>query len=370
MSDNDDARILIIDDEEVVLDSCMEILEETEHEVETARNGSLGLEAVERFKPDLVFVDLKMPGISGLEVLGKIGEIDATIVTIVITGYATVSSAVEAMKKGAYDYLPKPFTPDQFRLIAKRGLEKRALVLETMALRRERELLRENFAAIVSHELKSPLGAIQQNLFVLTSELAGVATNDRMRRLERMKVRIDDLLQMINRWLRGMTTDVDDIRERFEPVAVLESISKAVESVQAHATRKSIEIHVSVPEQLCKVRGDAGSLTEALVNVLGNAVKYSHEGSNVFVNAEQNDRRMLIRVSDSGIGIAKADLPFIFDGAYRGSSGEAVARGGYGLGLAISRKIIEAHDGSITVKSDVGKGSTFVMELPLLAGDS
>jgi two-component system sensor histidine kinase/response regulator len=370
MSNDERARILIIDDEEVVLDSCMDILEETPHEVETARDGTLGLEAVGRFKPDLVFVDLKMPGISGLEVLEKIDGIDATIVTIVITGYATVSSAVEAMKKGAYDYLPKPFTPDQFRLIAKRGLEKRALVMETRALRRERELLRENFAAIVSHELKSPLGSIQQNLLVLMSELGDVATDDQMRRLERMKVRIDDQMKMINRWLRGMTADVNDIRERFKPVALSQSISDAVESVQTQAARKNIEIRTSVPKELPPVRGDGDSLTEALVNVLGNAVKYSQEGGEVIVNARQNDGHILITVSDTGIGIAKSDLPYIFNGAYRGSSGERIAEGSYGLGLAISKKIIHVHGGSIEVESELGKGSTFVMELPSIAGDS
>jgi len=370
MSDEQRARILIIDDEEVVLDSCMDILEETEHEVETAKDGTLGLEAVDLFRPDLVFVDLKMPGISGLEVLEKIGEIDSTIVTIVITGYATVSSAVEAMKKGAYDYLPKPFTPDQFRLISKRGLEKRALVMETRALRRERELLRENFAAIVSHELKSPLSAIQQNLFVLTGELSGVASDDQIRRLERMKVRIDEQMKMINRWLRGMTTDVNDMKDRFERVAVSQSIWDAVESVRAHATRKGIEIHTSVAEGLCPVHGDGDSLTEALVNVLGNAVKYSHAGGEVVISAQQGDGKILITVSDAGVGIAKSDLPYIFDGAYRGCSGEAIGESGYGLGLAISKKIIQVHGGSITVESELGKGSTFLMELPSIASDS
>ena len=148
-------KILIIDDEKVVLDSCTQILKDEPHEVAVASDGSRGLELVEEFRPDLVFVDLKMPGISGFEVLEKVQEVDPTIVTIVITGYATVSSAVDAMKSGAYDFLPKPFTPDEFRLVTRRGLEKRALVLETQALRQEKEMLRENFAAIVSHEMKS-----------------------------------------------------------------------------------------------------------------------------------------------------------------------------------------------------------------------
>ncbi len=131
----DKARILIIDDEEVVLDSCTQILKRGDYQVATASNGDLGLKLLNEFHPDLVYVDLKMPGISGLEVIERIREIDSTIVVIVITGFATVNSAVEAMKNGAYDFLPKPFTPDEFRLITRRGLDKRKLTLETIALR-------------------------------------------------------------------------------------------------------------------------------------------------------------------------------------------------------------------------------------------
>ena len=132
------SRILIIDDEEVVLDSCSQILEGGNYEIATSLDGTSGLKLAGKFKPDLAFVDLKMPGLSGFDVLEKLHDIDPTIVTIVITGYATINSAVEAMKKGAYDFLPKPFTPDEFRIITQRGLEKRSLILETIALRREK----------------------------------------------------------------------------------------------------------------------------------------------------------------------------------------------------------------------------------------
>ena len=160
-------RLLLIDDEEVVLDSCQAILEGTDYEVAVAHRGAEGLQKVGEFGPDVVFVDLKMPGMSGMEVLEQLHALDPTIVSIVFTGFATIESAVDAMKRGAYDYLPKPFSPDDFRAMIRRGLEHRRLVVETTALRREREALRENFAAIVSHELRSPLGAVQQNLFVL-----------------------------------------------------------------------------------------------------------------------------------------------------------------------------------------------------------
>ena len=356
-------KIIIIDDEEVVLDSCAQILEDSDYQLATAMNGSLGLKLLHEFRPDLVFVDLKMPGISGLEVLEKINTTDPTIVTIVITGYATVSSAVEAMKQGAYDFLPKPFTPDEFRLITMRGLEKRKLVLETIALRREKEMLKENFAAIVSHELKAPLGAVQQNLFFLSEELSNKLTKDQVERLERMKSRITDLLELIHTWLRVFSTDIEAIKDQFKPVSVKSVVSKAVESAQPHAIRKNIEIVSSLKDPLSSVFGEEGTLTEALVNISINAIKYSYMGSEVIIEAENKDDFVVISISDTGVGISEEDLPFIFDDFYSGKPDQMTERG-VGVGLAISRRIIETHNGSISVYSDLGKGSKFIIKLP------
>ena len=305
-------KILIIDDEEVVLDSCKEILAGGNYHVAAAMDGTVGLKLVQEFPPDIVFVDLKMPGISGFEVLEKICALDPTIVPIVITGYATVGSAVEAMKKGAYDFLPKPFTPDELRLITQRGLEKRKLVLDTIALRREKEMLREHFAAVVSHELKAPLSALQQNLFALVAELSSKLTEGQKSQFERMRSRIDDLLKLIHTWLRVISVDIEKIKENFAPISVITSISKAIESVQPHATPKDIEILTSVEEPLGLVQGDEGTFAEALVNIIGNAVKYSRVASQVLVKVEEKEGSVWISVKDTGVGISKEDLPFIF----------------------------------------------------------
>jgi len=356
-------RILIIDDEEIVLDSCSRILDGSGYATRTATDGSVGLRQVAEFRPDLVFVDLKMPGISGFEVLERIRALDPSIVAIVITGYATLASAVEAMQKGAYDFLPKPFTPDEFRLITKRGIEKRELVLETIALRREKELLQENFAAIISHELKAPLSAVQQNLIRLIQELSDQVNEGQMARLIRMKARINDLLKMIHTWLRAISSDIGSIRENFAPTQVATAISRAVENVYPYAVRKDIEIDVAIEESLDLVHGDEGTLVEALVNLIGNAIRYSRSGSRVHVSAEQQADRILIAVRDSGVGIAEDELPYIFGNFYRGRAG-AGGEAGAGLGLAITRRIVEAHGGTITVTSGLGEGSTFVIALP------
>jgi signal transduction histidine kinase len=361
----DQSRILIIDDEEVVLDSCTRILKSGAYKIATATNGLLGLDLVKEFQPDLIYVDLKMPGISGIEVIEKIRDSDPTIVVIVITGFATVSSAVEAMKNGAYDFLPKPFTPDEFRLITQRGLDKRRLILETIQLRREKEMLREQFAAIVSHELKAPLGAVQQNLYVLVNELSNQLTEDQKARFGRMQTNISDLINLILTWLRVLSVDVMKIRENFKPTAISTIISKATENVLPTATRKDVEIISSVKEPIPLVNGDEGTLVETVVNILSNAIKYSRPGSQIILKAEEIENNIVISVADTGIGISKEDLPFIFNDFYTGKDGQKIEKSS-GLGLAISRRIIEAHNGSVSVESELGKGATFIIRLPEL----
>lgn len=357
-------KILIIDDEEIVLDSCTHILANSGYQIVTAGNGTLGLEKLEKENPDLVFVDLKMPGISGMEVLEKIQEYDTTIVPIVITGFATVSSAVEAMKKGAYDFLPKPFTPDEMRLIARRALDRRKLVLETIALRREKDMLREQFAAIVSHELKSPLGAVQQSMYGLASDLEEKLSDEQKNKIERLQSRIADLIKLVNTWLRAISVDISTIRDNFEPTPVVEIISKAVENVQQHAVRKDISIETTLKEPFKPIFGNGVTLVEALVNIIGNAVKYTQMGGHISVNAREEDGNLLIEINDNGVGIAAEDLPHIFDDFYVGSTKSDGERRS-GVGLAITKRIIEAHDGSISVDSEMGKGSTFVIQLPV-----
>jgi DNA-binding NtrC family response regulator len=118
-------RILIIDDEKAICDACSKILTEEQYQVEVSNDGESGLAKIDVFHPDLVFVDLKMPGINGIEVLRRIREMDPTVVSVVITGFASIESAVDSMKVGAFDFLPKPFSPDQLRIIARRALENR-----------------------------------------------------------------------------------------------------------------------------------------------------------------------------------------------------------------------------------------------------
>ncbi|NNG17733.1 MAG: response regulator, partial [Gemmatimonadales bacterium] len=159
--------IVVIDDDHAMRLSCRQILSKSGFEVETYEDGARGLEGVARTRPALAVVDLKMPGISGMEVISRLHETDPYIVLVVITGYATIGTAVEATKTGAYDFLPKPFKPDELRMIVKRGLEHRRLLLDSRRSEMERELMKRRFVTFVAHELKTPLVAVHQYLDVL-----------------------------------------------------------------------------------------------------------------------------------------------------------------------------------------------------------
>ena len=138
---------------------------------------------------DLVLVDLKMPGMDGVEVISRIsGSIPLSIVSIIITGYATIESAVKVMKEGAYDYLPKPFTPDELLIVVQRGLEKRRLDQESTSLRNEKAAMERNFVTMVSHQLRSPLSAISQYAEVLLGGMEGTLTPPQTEIMERIRV--------------------------------------------------------------------------------------------------------------------------------------------------------------------------------------
>jgi signal transduction histidine kinase len=172
------------------------------------------------------------------------------------------------------------------------------------------------------------------------------------------------MVNLITTWLRVLSVDFSKIQENFKPVVVMTAISKAIESIQPHAIRKDIDLNVTIQDPQFTITGDEGTLVEALVNIIGNAVKYSHSGSPIRIYAYEDQQNCLISVADNGAGISKEDLPYIFTDFYVGKSAPIEARGS-GIGLAVTKRIVEAHNGTIIVNSELGKGSTFTIQIPI-----
>ena len=358
--------ILVIDDEKAMRDSCSQVLTKDGYLTETAQDGDSGLQKVNQLKPDLVLVDLKMPGMGGMELLEKIAEIDSNIVSIVITGYATIESAVEAMKRNAYDFIPKPFTPDQLRIIVGRGLEKRKLAFESARLRQEKETMRENFITLVSHQLRSPLISIQQYFNVILEGFAfkGEWTGQQNELVEKVTKRIDSLLKLIDDWLDMSRVEAGKLIDNFGPVALGPILSETIELLKPLAETRKVTLEANLCNGLPGVQGDGESLKQVFTNLIGNAIQYNRQGGTVAVNTRKDNNHIVVEISDTGMGISQENLHFIFDEFFRVKTEETRDITGSGLGLPIAKRIIQAHNGSIKVASELGKGTTFSIFLP------
>lgn len=355
---------MVIDDDVSMRDSCCQVLDRDGYRTETAEDGDNGLQKVREIKPDLVLVDLKMPGMGGMELLEKIAEIDSNIVSIVITGYATIESAVEAMKRNAYDFLAKPFTPDQLRIVIKRGLERRRLAVDSARLRREKEMMKENFVTLVSHQLRSPLASVKQFFGVIIGGFTGEVTTEQKEMIEKASKYIDELLQIINDWLDMSRIESGEITEGFEPVALAPVLSETLELLKPLAEAKKVTVKLNLRDDLPMVQSDQEVLKQAFANLISNGIRYNREGGVVIVSVGEEVNDLVVEISDTGIGISEDNLHFIFDEFFRVKSKETRGVSGTGLGLPIAKRIIEAHNGSIKVVSELGKGSTFCVYLP------
>ena len=358
---NDDEHILIIDDEESILDGCRQALEKSGYRVITTSDGPDGIRLAREKKPELAFVDLKMPNCSGMDIIELLTKDLPGIVLIVITGYASIVSAVEAMKKGAYDYLPKPFTPDQLRAVTKRGLEHRFLKIEADRLREEKERMEKNFITFVSHEMRSPLVTIQQYIETLKAIAGDELKKEVFEIIERCDKRIQSLQDLVEHWLDLSRIENGTFSKAKESLGLANILEKSIEELSPLCQRREIGLVSDIKKNLPKIMGDQESLLRVFTNIIGNATKYTPAGGTISVNTDFDDYYIYVKISDTGVGIPQDKLPFIFEPFYR-VKGKDERQRGSGLGLTFSKKIMEAHDGKIEATSKDGEGTTFILK--------
>jgi two-component system sensor histidine kinase/response regulator len=363
MENIDGKLIIVIDDDPVMRLSCTKILENGVH-CETYEDGEKGLQRIEEARPDLIVVDLKMPKIGGIDVIQKVHQFDPDICIIVITGYATVETAVDAMKAGAYDFLPKPFTPDELRLMVKRGLERTDLLRQSQKLKEEKEQLQRQFVTFVSHQLKSPLAAVQQYLDVL-NHLEESPKKEALQRdwITRSSGRIQEMIAIINDWLTLAKLECLELSPDSPAVNINETTNQIFATVREEAEKNCISLINEIPANL-NLRIPEKCLTVIFSNLISNAVKYNKPDGKVIISHEDNNENILISVSDTGIGIPEDKREMIFEDFYRIKDERSKAIPGTGLGLSICKKIVTELCGQITVSSNEAGGSTFTVILP------
>ncbi len=442
---------------------------------------------------DLVLVDLMMPVMGGLELMEHVNQIDQDIIMIVVTGFATIETAVEAMKRGAYDYLPKPFSPDQLTAVVNRGLEKRRLSLRAKTLMEERdqkllevanekskmhtivnsmadgilvinmekrlvlwnpaamkmlnidehlepggdireiiphraltdvimkafstdsgryttvteeiemrkpdsrtlmvsvprirdeegnelgvvstlrditklkevEQVKSQFVSMVTHELRAPLAAIEG---YLTAYLTGAVGDDpkvNRQMLERARQRSHSLLDLVSDLLQYSRLESKRVERKKEPIDISEIIVNTLELLKNQGVSKELKFQVDLPESLPPIEADRSEMEQILTNLISNAIKYNVKQGAVRVSARAGKGFLDIKVADTGIGIDEENLQNVFDEFFRVSGPHTRYTAGTGLGLSIVKKIVESYFGRIDVESELDKGTTFTVKLPI-----
>ena len=384
-------RILVVDDEPGIREGCRRILSREGCQVEVAATGEEGWEKMQSQPFDLILLDVMMPDVGGIELLKRLVARDPDAVCIIITGYATIELAVQAMREGAYHFIAKPFEADLLRMTVRQGLERRHLRLETHRLAQlqaekealerrnvelEREALRQRaeqmaelarlksaFALTVAHELRAPTAAIQSYLHLM---LGGYIPPEEQRAyLLRMDERINAQLALISDLLELARLQNPDLRIVREPVDPAASLREACDAVCGQAEEKGLQLAVSIPPRAPAILADPDHLRSLWCNLLSNAVKYTPEGGAVRVQMIVSDDQIVVQVQDTGIGIAPDELPHLFREFYRTKAARKHTEMGTGLGLSIAKRIVETYGGQIEVASAPGAGSTFTVRLPL-----
>jgi two-component system phosphate regulon sensor histidine kinase PhoR len=488
-------RTLVVDDELGMREGCRRILEAEGHRVTTAESGQEALELFSGGEFDLALIDLKMPGMSGVELLVRLREIDPQCMYVIVTAYATLETAVQATKSGAYDYVAKPFTPEELMLVVNKALalhwlrleaaqaraeaERSLLLVATeqsrtrtiiqsmadgvMVTNRERKLVLCNpallrllgikgglpelgeapslslfpsdllelmeeayakggmtmvarelgggppnlaanvaiirdeegaslglvtvvrditevksiqqrmsdFASMVAHELRSPLGAIAQYLdVILTGVTAGQPEKERQI-LSRCRERTGALSQLVRDLLDlSRMQHLGKVERTMAPLMLGEVIEEVVAFASQSAAARKVELTVEFPAELPAVEADRDEMLRLFANLVDNAVKYNREGGAVRVAGRTTDGYVAVEVNDTGVGISQGAVERLGEAFYRVKTAATVQITGTGLGLSICKQILEAHNGHLEIESEEGEGSTFRVLLPRSGGAS
>lgn len=485
----ENVRILIIDDEKVIREGVERALSKRGYQIAKAEDGDRGLELLKAQQFDIVLTDLMMPGLDGFAVLDWIRENQPHVQVIVITGFATVTKAVTAMKQGAFDFVGKPFTPDYIRVVVDRAIDKLAMRAETEQLREEKnrglaaidksqsrlksvfscmaeavlitdsagvvvlhnpaaikileiqtdpvigkplaasirdktavsmvseaiaksvvvtrefppgsisrkylraycspvktelgqvigsvttfedvsahkeiDRMKSDFVAMVAHELKSPLASVEQMIYALQVGCVHEAASSCNALHKRMTTRTKDLLRLIDNLLNLAKLESGTAVFNLEPVKGEDIIRDVIEIATPQAEGKKIELSYKPCGQEWWFNVDYDHMRTAIMNIVSNSIKYTPEGGQVVLSTSVAGGFANFAVKDSGIGINKEDVPHIFDRFFRVKGKATRHITGSGLGLALVKQVIEAHQGYIDVQSTPDVGTTFTLSFPL-----
>lgn len=382
---SEEARILIVDDDEGMRETLSDILKEEGYPVESAGTGEEALQCISKDFYNLALIDIKLPDISGMELLEKIKECSPDTAAILMTGYASIDTSVKALNLGAEAYIIKPLNIEELKSSIDRVLEKQRLIFENRRLLEElkesneklREEMREKealqakliqseklsglgkLAAGISHEINNPLCAIlgrtQLLLKALENQSSDSKIKDGLNIIHVEGKRVAQILENLDLYCRPSASNL-------QPIDVNRVIEKTLSLIQAESDILNIQIEKNFDPALPKVKCDENGLMHVFMNIIRNARDAMPNGGTLEISTSKHPENRSIDVvfRDTGNGISKENLGHIFEPFFTTRDPGK----GVGLGLSIAYQIVKEHGGDITINSEEGNGTTVTVSLP------
>lgn len=354
-------NILIIDDTPANLDVLTKFLTDSGHKVRPAISGEIGLKAAAKAQPDVILLDIQMPGLNGFEVCERLKADPATqrIPVIFISALDALDDKVRAFKVGGVDYITKPF----------QVLEVLARVESQLSIQWQRRRIealsafKDELIGIVSHDLKNPLSVILGYTEMMQFDAAR-GTPMSMETISRIQKAGLSMLSLIHDLLDNAPNE-QRIPLRFAHVSLQEVVNEQVDTFALAAGAKQMVLEKQFMREHLLVNIDSRRFSQVVSNLISNAIKYSPPRRSVMVKVWREEGTAIVEVEDNGFGIPADDLPHVFEKFYRVNTVQHMAANGNGLGLPIAKMIVEQHGGTLTVASEEGVGSVFRITLPL-----
>jgi two-component system sensor histidine kinase/response regulator len=358
------ARILVVDDIRDNLILVRTLLESEGYAIDSVSDGATALQKTLQSPPDLILLDVMMPEMDGYEVTRTIRSYtNITYVPILLITAFDESSVVEGLDAGADDFIRKPFDTNELLARVRCLLRLKHSIDEQQKMSRQRE----DFVSRLTHDLRTPLLAADRMLDLFQKETFGQIPTEMKQAIAMMIRSNQNLLEMVNNLLEVYRFDADKKFLNVQECDLQEIAQEVINELTPLAMEKNLTVKLETRlEKENLVLGDRLELRRVFNNLIGNAIKFTDHGTvevSIFEKSHHKHiRQVIIQISDTGYGIAPEDKTTIFERFRQGKN----KRSGSGLGLHLSQRIIEAHRGKIELYSQLGKGSTFTITLPMM----
>ena len=356
-------RILIVDDDRLNARILASILKPEAYAVTLAETGEAALVAYAQSRPDLILLDVMLPGIDGFETCRTLkrehGDDCAPI--IFITAKSDSADVIEGLTAGGVDYLPKPFRHQETLARIRTHLQNRLLVEQLSKANAEKNKM----LGMAAHDLRNPLASIRGLAGFLRNGTVGPLTPDQLDLVNTIHDASQSMLDLVNDFLDTSVIEAGELSMHAQPCVLRELVEKSISLSNINAAQKQTRIVLAAGTPDRPVVLDATKIRQVVDNLLSNAVKFSPPGSLIDVAVSANASSCSVAVRDQGPGIPEGERHKLFQDFGRTSVRPTGGEQSTGLGLAICRRIIEAHQGSITAENLPQGGSEFKITLPL-----